>query len=160
MPGLKGALLGVWLLASGCGHHPAPPPAAKPAAKPASAATNGTPANAVNEYASVFEDLPAQEGKDPFYPTSHRRYPAAAASTPDNPAPSAEGSLILKGILHAGRNSQAVINTRIFEVGDDLSVTVPSGKVQVRCLEIGSDFVRVQVEGQADPETLRMQQKK
>jgi len=53
-----------------------------------------------------------------------------------------------------------VINTRIFEVGDDLSVTVPSGKVQVRCLEIGSDFVRVQVEGQADPETLRMQQKK
>lgn len=142
-------------LLSGCGG----PKPALPATKPA-AATNSAKApavvitNSANVYTSVFEDLlPDQGGKDPFYPNSRRRVPATTAPATEEAAP-VDTELFLKGIIHAGKHSQAVINNKLFEIGDDQPVTLASGKkVEVRLIEIGSDSVRVQV-GENEPITL------
>lgn len=145
------------MMLGGCGgHKPAPPPAKPAAPAAAKAPTATTITNATNAYTSVFEDLLPPEGRDPFYPTSRRRVPVTATPTAEEAPVNTE--LILKGIIHAGKHSQAVINNKLFEVNEDQPVTVSNGKkVEVRLLEIGSDYVRVQV---GDNESVTLQERK
>lgn len=155
------ALCGVLLtlaLVAGCGRKAAPA-AATPSATNA-AKTNvvaATPTNLSNPYLSVFEDLPPPKGKDPFFPFSHRRDPKVeAASDPNASAPPVDAVLVLKAIIRTSKHSQAVINNEIFEEGDDQPVRVPSGHVGVRCIQISTNYVLVQVEGEAAPKRLEM----
>jgi type II secretory pathway component PulC len=147
-------------------------PACKPSVKPSTgpaktvaAKTNSVaaPTNQLSaEYVSVFVDLPPPKGKDPFFPNSHRRDPAAPVlAVADKPPPASE--LKLKGIVGSANHRLAVIggggNTAILEVGESGSVKVSGGKVRVTCLEIGEDFTVVHVDGEIQPKRLPLDKK-
>jgi hypothetical protein len=160
-------ILGGWVAGlaaiTGCGPQPATPPnKAKAQAQPA--ATNAVVAaetNVAAEYVSVFEDLPSPKGRDPFYPYSHRRDPAApvVAGSPGGPERVVDPVLVLKAIIHTRTHSQAVINNEILEVGETGPVRVPNGKIKVTCLEIGADYVLIRVAGEAGSKKLMMEKK-
>jgi hypothetical protein len=111
------------------------------------------------QYVSVFEDLVSPKGRDPFYPNSHRRDPVPIMPVvlTEKPPPSSE--LILKGVVGASNHRLAVINNAILESGETASVRVPSGRVRVKCLEIGGDFAVILVEGEIEPKRLQLTKK-
>jgi hypothetical protein len=148
----------VLALAAGCSRAPAPPPARPKIEVSKTNAVGAIPAGLANDYASVFEDLSPQQGKDPFFPVSRRRDPVPNATSQS--ALHADPVLVLKAIVRASKHGQAVINNQIFEVGEEESVRVPGGHVLVRCIEIGNDYVLIQVEGEAEPKRLSVEQKK
>jgi hypothetical protein len=142
-------------------------PACKPGApsagapKRAALKTNG-PASATNllslQYVSLFEDLMPPRGRDPFFPNSHRRDPVPVLAAPaDKPPPSSE--LVLKGILGASNHRMAVINNAILEAGESGTVHVPSGRMRIKCVEIGGDSALIQVEGENQPKRLQLNKK-
>ncbi len=148
------------VLASGCGRKPAPPP--PPSAKPQAQASKAAPATndvsdtTSNQYSSVFEDLPPKAGKDPFYPTSHRRDPVESVQSSAD-APPAEPVLVCKAIVHSSRYSQAVINNQALGEGEQGTVVLPGGrKIQVKCVQIGDDFVLVQIVGESETKRLTL----
>jgi hypothetical protein len=158
VPALCGLCLAL-LIAAGCG--PKAPPAAASKPKTEAPKTNAaavTQTNLSNEYTSVFEDLPSRKGKDPFFPSSHRRDVAAETAADANAH--VDPVLVLKAVIRTSTHSQAVINNEIFETGEMQPVRVPNGHVRVRCIEIGNDYVLVQVEGESEPKRLMMEQKK
>ncbi|HWD18505.1 MAG TPA: hypothetical protein VHB20_04445 [Verrucomicrobiae bacterium] len=146
-------------LLCGC-KRPAPAAPAKPltpiAAKTEAAAA--APAHDSNQFLSVFEDLPPAKGKDPFFPTSHRREPAAPAMAAAKVR--LDPTLVLKGIVGSAGRRIAVINSETMQVGEESPVRIPGGHVRVKCLEIGVNYVVVQVEGETQPKKLEMDQKK
>ena len=158
VPVLCGLCLAL-LIATGCGPKAAAPAPAKPKAE--ASQTNALAAaqtNAGVEHISVFENLLPPSGKDPFFPDSHRRDPKIATSAQTG-AP-VDAVLVLKAIIRTSKHSQAVINNEIMEAGEEQPVRVPNGHVRVRCIEIGDDYVLIQVEGEAEPKRLMMAQKK
>jgi hypothetical protein len=145
-------------LAAGCSHSPAPP-SSKPKTETAKTNAVGTvQANSTNDYVSVFEDLPPEKGRDPFYPASHRRdlVPESASQA----AVRVDPVLVLKAIVRASKHGEVVINDQILETGEEESVRVPGGHVLVRCLEVGNDYVLVRVEGDAEAKRLMIDNKK
>jgi hypothetical protein len=140
----------------GCGPKAAPPAPPKPKVEAAKTAPAPVQTNLSREYVSVFEDLPPSVGKDPFFPNSHRRDPVPVAASDVHEEP----VFVLKGILRTRTLSQAVINNQVLETGEEEPVRVPSGHVRVRCLQIGNDYVLIQVEGESEPKRLTMDQKK
>jgi hypothetical protein len=158
VPALGGLFLAL-VIAAGCGPK-APPPPSKPSTEaPKTNAVAAAQTNLSDQYTSVFEDLPPQKGRDPFFPASHRRDPAPEAVAEANPNAPVEPVLSLRAVI-PGKHSQAVINHEIFEVGEVQSVRVPNGHVRVRCIDIGSNYVLIQVTGEAEPKKLMMEQKK
>jgi hypothetical protein len=109
---------------------------AAPAAKPAE--TNLT--------RSVFM-LPSnpKEGRDPFFPDSIRPYETAAAANPHTPDIT---SLVLRGFSGTLDHRLVVINNHTFAAGDDGDVITSAGRVHLRCIEIKTDSVVVEVDGQ------------
>ena len=78
LPSLCGLVLA---LAAGCSRAPAPPPARPKIEVSKTNAVGAIPAGLANDYASVFEDLSPQQGKDPFFPVSRRRDPVPNATS-------------------------------------------------------------------------------
>jgi hypothetical protein len=113
------------------------------------------------QYVSVFENLPPAQGKDPFFPKSHRRDPAP---TPGGQAAGGVGSsttpvapiLALKGVVGSKTRRLALINNQTMAAGETSSVRVPDGHVRVRCVEIGPDYVWIKVEGEEQPKRLEL----
>ena len=123
VPALCGLFL-AFLIAAGCG--PKSPPPAPPKPKTEAPKTNAVAVaqtNLSDEYASVFENLPPQKGKDPFFPSSHRRNPAPEAVPGANAH--VDAALVLKAVIRTSKHSQAVINNEIFEAGEEQSVPRP-----------------------------------
>lgn len=152
----------VALTLSGCGG-PKPKPAAP--ARSAAAAPKAAPAPAVTgsnsaEFVSVFEDLPPQVGKDPFFPNSHRRDPAAPVAVASATPVHVEPTLVLKGIVSSVGRRLAIINNETMETGEESAIRTPTGRVRVKCLEIGTDSALVQIEGEPQPKKLVMEQKR
>lgn len=154
-----GGLLVALAIAAGCKAKPAPAAApAKP--KVAAAQTNAVTGADTNEYVSVFDyDLLPPKGKDPFYPASARRSPVPVVTTTTTPV-HVNPEFYLKAIIHTSKHSQALVNNSVLEVGEPAeSMRVANGHVKVRCLEIGNDYVIIQVEGE-QPKRIPMEQKK
>lgn len=126
----------------------------KPALPAAPAVTNAPSA----QYVSVFENLLPPQGKDPFFPNSHRRDPAPPPQVQAQKGP-VEADLQLKGIVSSASHRQALINNDVITVGEEDSIRVPDGHVRVRCLEIGVDYVIVQVEGEPQSKRLTLEDK-
>jgi len=149
-------LLAAAALCCGCDKAPAPAPPKPP---PALVKTNSAPGEAVDmtQFVSVFEDLPPDKGRDPFFPSSHRRDPVGALA-PVVKLP-VEATLVLKGVAGSVGRRLAVINNEIMAAGEESPVRVPNGHVKVKCLEIGEDYVVVQVEGEPQPKRLTMEKK-
>jgi hypothetical protein len=145
----------------GCGK-PAKPTMAAKAAAPA--ANTNAPVSTNDQalaYVSVFEDLPPPKGRDPFFPKSHRRELAAPPGSSTNsivapkPVPVVP-VLVLKGVVGSATRRLALINNQTMAPGETSSVRVPDGRVRVKCLEIGTDYVVVKVEGEDEPKRLEM----
>jgi hypothetical protein len=109
-------------------------------------------------YVSVFDELMPPKGRDPFFPNSHRRDPVPVIAHNDTPQ-SVAGELLLKGVIGAPGHRTALINNAILQVGEQDTVRVPSGRVKVKCLEIGEDYAVVQAEGEAQPKRLVLNKK-
>jgi hypothetical protein len=100
-----------------------------------------------NVVQSVFV-LPdnSKEGRDPFFPSSLRPYR-------DRPAPGGATELSdikLEGITRSHGNVFVIINDVTFGVGDDADVKTSTGnKIHVLCVQIKSDSVVIEADGQA-----------
>jgi hypothetical protein len=145
----------VVLLAPACSPKIAPSAPAKISVNKTNAPVSVTNKLSI-EYVSVFENLLAPKGRDPFYPNSHRRdpVPIMPVMLTEKPPPSSE--LVLKGVVGANNHRLAVINNAILETGETGSVRVPSGKLRLKCLEIGEDFAVILVEGEIEPKRLQL----
>jgi hypothetical protein len=86
-----------------------------------------------------------KEGRDPFYPDSIRPYENAAAASPRTAAIT---SLVLKGFSGDLSNRLVIINNHTFAAGDEGDVTTSTGRVHVRCVEIKTNSVIVEVDNQ------------
>jgi hypothetical protein len=119
---------------------------AAPAALPPAPASTNAAAACFEVPKSVFV-IPAtpQEGKDPFFPQSTRLRPIVRL-TGTNPPP-AVAELELKGISGSTNHRLAIINNRTFETGEEGEVISNGSRVRIKCGEIGSDSVRVIVNG-------------
>jgi hypothetical protein len=157
--GVKAAVAAglVFCLVSACKPAAPPPGPAKPVAAKTNAPAATTNLMAMN--VSVFNELLPPKGKDPFFPSSHRREPVPTlASRPDRPPPPAS-ELVLKGIVGSPAHRLAVINGAILEVGETDVVIVPGGHVKVKCLEIGEDYAVIRAEGEAQQKRLELNKK-
>jgi hypothetical protein len=142
----------------------APPPAPPPKTSAATTAvkTNSPVAqtNDPEQFVSVFNDfLSPDNGKDPFYPLSTRRLlkPVVPQVTNGNVVVHVEPALVLKG---ASPGRFALINGSVLELGEERKVRVPNGRITVKLLEIGDDYVIVKVAGEAEPKKLMLERKK
>jgi hypothetical protein len=110
------------------------------------AATNA--ASAEPELPKSIFRTPAspQEGRDPFFPQSALRKPEVIRSPVV--APPAIAELELKGISGTADHRLAIINNRTFERGEEGTVVSNVGRVRLMCKEIGTNSVRVNINGQ------------
>jgi hypothetical protein len=91
----------------------------------------------------IIPDNP-KEGRDPFFPNSMRVYK-------DRPAPPGAtnlSALKLQGISRGRNGAFAVINDETFAVGDEATVKIDTGKIDVRCIQIKGNTVTVEAGGQ------------
>jgi|SRR5665213_728343 len=84
-----------------------------------------------------------REGRDPFFPESMRPYEDSmvAKRTVEVNAFSVRGISIEHG------HPMAIINNHTFAVGDEGDVLTPTGRVHLRCIEIGTGTVEIEVNG-------------
>src|SRR5580658_7360493 len=141
---------------------PACKPSATPAA-PAKPAPKAVPAAAVSATlatvpVSTFEELMPPQGRDPFFPNSRRRDPEPAKTAPDKVPQAAV--FVLTGVVGSSTHRLALINEHtILEAGEEGSVRVGSGRVKLRCMEIGEDYAVIRVEGEAQTKRLQLSKK-
>lgn len=88
----------------------------------------------------------AKDGRDPFFPDSVRPFQSAVTNSS---RPAIEiSSLVVKGFYRDAKGVLVIINNRTFAVGDESDVTVPNGRIHVRCLEIRSNVVVIDANGE------------
>ena len=99
-----------------------------------------------NVIRSVFI-LPSnpREGRDPFFPDSTRPYEQAAAA---NPRVSDITSLVLRGFSGPLDHRLVIINNHTFATGDEGDVVTSVGRLHLRCVEIKTNSVVIEVGGQ------------
>ena len=69
-------------------------------------------------------------------------------------------TLRLSGLMLGGGKPQAIVDGASFQVGDDKTIKLASGPVDVRCLAIRENEAVLKVEGLTDPITLKMGEEK
>ena len=114
------------------------------------AATNAAPAQPEIPKSVFIIPTTPQEGKDPFFPRSMRLFASPVVKTNLQPAAAAAiaAELHLNGISGTTDRRLAIINNRTFEANEEGVVTSKSGPpARIRCLEIKTDSVVVQVIG-------------
>lgn len=148
----SGLLLGV--LAFGCAalavlaqtepatNHPA-------ALAPAPVATNAV-AVPTNVLRSVFVVPTTEtEGRDPFFPDSSPQVAQAPTATPGQAAETTRAvELSLQGFSGSGEHRLAIINERSFSAGEQGIVSTGSGRIGIRCIELKTNSVIVEVGGE------------
>jgi hypothetical protein len=110
---------------------------------PVNAQTKPVPATV--RFDSVFI-LPAstKEGRDPFYPESVRTFETKVVASNIFEIT----SLKFAGVSGTPGHLFAIINNHTFTVGDEGDVMTASGRIHLRCLEVGADSVMVEINGQ------------
>ena len=102
--------------------------------------------NKVETTRSVFIlPLNPKEGCDPFFPNSNRPYEIAAAA---NTQTGNTASLVLKGFSGSLNHRLVIINNHTFAAGETGSVVTSDGRVRLRCIEIKTNSVIIEVGGQ------------
>jgi len=157
-------LLALALILAGCGKSEPSNGAAKtngPAASKtnlvATAQTNS--AFTIFDLKSVFDDK-LKSGKDPFYPNRALFPLSPTARVQSLPAPPVMVPVLtLKSIFFGAGGRSAMINNQIFAPGQEASVKVINGFVQVRCLEINKRSVTVRIAGEPEDKELQLKEK-
>ena len=85
-----------------------------------------------------------RDGHDPFYPESGRPFESAAASAPHAVELT---TLAVKGFSVVRGRPMVIINNHSFMVGDEGDVIGTGGRAHLRCVEIRSDTVIVEING-------------
>jgi hypothetical protein len=123
---------------------------AAPAApkKPAAAVTNAVAEFKIPLSVFVIPKAP-QEGRDPFYPKSMRPYAQIGpiVSSPTNSPAPLNVDLKFKGRSGTADHPLAIVNNHTFEPGEEAEVLASGNRVRIRCLEIRSDSVIIQIPG-------------
>lgn len=85
----------------------------------------------------------AHDGRDPFFPESTRPFESvvAAHTTVEPTTLSVKGYSIVRG------RPMVIINNHSFMVGDEGDVIATGGRAHVRCIEIKSGLVIIEVNG-------------
>ena len=124
----------------------ATPAPAAPATTNAAAAKSATTAKSIPAPPRAIFTQPAsnRDGHDPFYPESVRPFEAAAASIPRTVELT---TLVVKGFSIVRGRPMVIINNHSFMVGDEGDVIGAGGRAHLRCVEIRSDTVVVEVNG-------------
>lgn len=89
-----------------------------------------------------------QEGRDPFFPKSMRPYinTTPIVAGPTNAAPvHMDVDLKFKGRSGTAEHPLAIVNNHTFEAGEEAEVLANGQRVRVRCLEIRTDSVVMQI---------------
>ena len=107
---------------------------------------------------SVFIDEP-RTGKDPFFPNSTRRAPAAEVAVTNAPPPSTLFSqLSLKGISGVRGQRFALINSATVGVGEKAEIRAGSQSVKIRCREIRDASVLIELVGGTEVRELKLRE--
>ncbi len=152
------------LAAPGCGPDPA-------SQKDESAKAKATNAVAVAKSAGGGESLTnlvsapefvddPKQGKDPFFPNSSRREPRLAVTNnsvtpPVSTAQAVFAQLSLKAIVGPPSRRLATINRTTMEAGEEVDVRHAGGKTRVKCLEVRSNSVLIEINGERHELTFR-----
>jgi hypothetical protein len=105
---------------------------------------------------SVFVDE-FQKGKDPFFPNSSRRQPSRTTlDAPPIATPLTASEFKLKGITGPANRRFALINNRVFEMGETNSVYAGGKKITIKCEKIGPRSVWITIESQPGLKELRL----
>ena len=150
----RAAILSFVLLGAMTVAHAGPDMQVSAKAKPPSAKPAST--NVVVIPTSVFAWPPTQkDGRDPFFPDSLRIYKNSAVNT--NTAPTA---VILKlgGIGGTHEHPLAIINGTTLAPDETASIATTSGRIKVHLLEVTTNSVVIEVNGQ--PRELRLREEK
>lgn len=83
------------------------------------------------------------EGRDPFFPESHRPYDEAVAATNRTDA----SAITIKGLSYEHGHAMVIINNHTFAVGDEGDVVSGGGHVHLRLIEIRADAAVIEVNG-------------
>lgn len=111
-----------------------------PAAKPAPA----KPAPVVTARSVFTQPASGRDGRDPFFPESTRVFETTQAATVHVVE---INNLTVKGFSIVRGRPMVIINNHSFMVGDEGDVLVTGGRAHLRCLEILSSKVIVEVNG-------------
>ena len=84
------------------------------------------------------------QGRDPFFPDASLQLAPAGPAVPE--ARTVE--LNLQGFSGEGSNRIAIINEQNFSAGDQAFVSTGGGRVIVHCIELKTNSVIVEVEGE------------
>jgi hypothetical protein len=127
-------------VAASCGTVAYSVPSEKPESVTSVAVTNSIPQ-------SIFV-VPknAEEGRDPFFPTSDRLWRVTTVKLPPRPNTPAV-SLVLNGLSGTADHRLAMINGRTFAEGESNEVTTAGTRVLIRCIEIKESSVVIEVGG-------------
>jgi len=86
------------------------------------------------------------QGRDPFFPLSRRLVVDASPKVGKTPSV-APVTLILQGISGSDAKRFALISGRTFVAGEEREIPSGNSRIQVHCLEIREDSVKIQVNG-------------
>jgi len=116
-----------------------------PKAEAAPSATNSLAAIEIPKSTFIIPTTTSQ-GRDPFFPLSRRMVVDATPKTGTTPI-AAPVNFVLQGISGTESKRFALINGRTLVVGEEREVPSGTTRVQVRCLEIREDSVKIEVNG-------------
>lgn len=105
---------------------------------------------------SVFNSQPGF-GKDPFFPTSTRlrARPPVQVTDPASVFTGVPDSIVLKGLAVLNQRKLAIINNYTVEAGEEFTVKVNSKGFKVKCVEIKTNSVIINVNGSTKELQLR-----
>lgn len=114
--------------------------------KPSSNTSTNTPTTIPAPVVRAVFILPisSRDGRDPFYPESIRLVAEAAPTSGAFDI----SSLKVPGISGTPGHLFAIINNHTFGIGDEGDVVTPSGRVHLRCVDINSELVTIEINGQ------------
>jgi hypothetical protein len=108
------------------------------------AATVQSSSNAVPYSVFVVPRNP-QEGRDPFFPNSTRLTKTTESTNKPQRSVSSNVPLVLQGISGTTSQRLAIINGRTLAESEGADITIGDVRIHVRCVEIKSDSVIVEV---------------
>lgn len=117
-----------------------------PPAKPAAPA-KPVPAKPVPAKSVFVVPATTREGRDPFYPESTRLAEAAATANHATESAAEAATLKISGFSSANGKRMVIINNHTFATGDERDLMNAGARVHIRCLDIRSNSVIIEVNG-------------
>jgi hypothetical protein len=119
-------------------------PARSEAPAPVSVTTNSAPSQPVIPKSVFADPASSGEGKDPFFPDLRDQISAVPKKAGVKASPA---DLTLQGISGPAEHRLAIINGHSFAAGEEGDVLVPGGRIHIRCVEIKTNSVTIEIGG-------------